>query len=102
MVKNRLVKGEEKLRIESRPEYYNQFFNNFCATKGNIRHKIVRLTPQQNGLAERMNRTLVDKVCMLVQVKLLMRLWAETLNTTCCLVNLSPSIVIDCKTLFKA
>lgn len=61
----------------------------------------MRLTPQQNGLAERMNRTLVDKVCMLVQAKLLMRLWAETLNTTCCLVNLAPLLLLIVKHYLK-
>lgn len=27
-----------------------------------MRHRTMRMTPQQNGLVERMNRTLLDKV----------------------------------------
>lgn len=58
----------------------------------------MRLTPQQNGLAERTNITLMDKVrSMLVQFKLPKGLWAKTLLTTCHSVNLSHS-TIDLKT----
>ncbi|KAH9736687.1 Integrase catalytic domain-containing protein [Citrus sinensis] len=71
----------------------------FCANEGIARHRIVRLTPQQNGLAERMNMTLMDKVrCMMIQSQLPKGLWAETLLTACLLVNLSPSAAIDFKT----
>ena len=38
----------------------------FCKKEGISRHFTVRDTPQQNGVAERMNRTLLEKVrCML-------------------------------------
>ena len=62
----------------------------------------MRITPQQNGLAERMNRTLMDKVrSMLATTNLPKTLWTETLLTTCYLVNLSPSSAIDFKTSYK-
>ena len=62
----------------------------------------MRLTHQQNGLVERMNRTLMDKVrCMLVQAQLPKSLWAETLLITCYLVNLSPFVAMDFKTPFE-
>ncbi|KAH9657437.1 hypothetical protein KPL70_023077 [Citrus sinensis] len=70
----------------------------FCEN-GVVRHKTVRHTPQQNGLAERMNRTLMDKVrYLLIHSKLPQSLWAETLMTACYLVNRSPSSAIDFKT----
>ena len=60
------------------------------------------MTPQQNGLAKRMNKTFMEKVrCMLIQSKLSKLVWAKILLTTCYLVNLIPSTTIDFKTLFK-
>jgi hypothetical protein len=40
--------------------------NSLCASHDISRHKTVPGTPQQNGVAERMNRTIVERVhCML-------------------------------------
>ncbi|KAK9185556.1 hypothetical protein WN943_025912 [Citrus x changshan-huyou] len=67
--------------------------------KGVMRHKTVRFTPQQNGLAERMNRTLIDKTrCLLINSKLPRNLWAEAVSTASYLVNKSPSSAIGFKT----
>jgi len=50
-------------------------------------------------LAERMNKTLVDKTrCMLINSKLLRSFWAEAVNTAIYLVNRSPSSAIGFKT----
>ncbi|KAH9735646.1 Integrase catalytic domain-containing protein [Citrus sinensis] len=60
---------------------------------------IRRFTPQQNGLAEMMNRTLVDKTkCLLINSKLPMSFWAEVVSTTSYLVNKSSSAAIGFKT----
>ncbi|KAH9687012.1 hypothetical protein KPL70_014605 [Citrus sinensis] len=102
LVENQTGKKVKKLRTDNGLEFWNQQFNSYCANEGIARHKTVRLTPQQNGLAERMNRTLMDKVrCMLVQAKFPKSLWAETLLTASYLVNLSPSAALDFKTPFE-
>ncbi|KAH9802601.1 hypothetical protein KPL71_001457 [Citrus sinensis] len=89
----------KRLRIDNGLEFCNQQFDDFCAHNRVVRHKTVRHTPQQNGLAERMNRTLMDKVrCLLIHSKLPQSLWAETLMTSCYLVNKSPSSAINFKT----
>ncbi|KAH9706020.1 Integrase catalytic domain-containing protein [Citrus sinensis] len=76
-------------------EYCNKLFEEFCEKNGIQRHKTITYTPQQNGLAEKMNRTLVEKVrCMLIYSKLPKTLWEEALNTACYLVNMSPSTAI--------
>ena len=52
----------------------------------------VKKTPQQNGVAERMNRTMVERMrCMLSYAKLPRSFWAEAMRTTVDLINLSPS-----------
>ncbi|KAH9770122.1 Integrase catalytic domain-containing protein [Citrus sinensis] len=99
LVENQTEKRVKKLTTDNGLEYCNQEFDSFCANEGIARHRTVRLTPQQNGLAERMNKTLMDKVrCMMIQSQLPKGLWTETLLTAYLLVNLSPSAGIDFKT----
>jgi hypothetical protein len=51
--------------------------------------------PTQNGVTERMNRTLMDKPrSMLSGVGLTQELWAEAVDTARYLVNMSPSLVL--------
>ncbi|PKI76595.1 hypothetical protein CRG98_002904 [Punica granatum] len=71
-------------------------FENYCRTHGIKLEKTVPKTPQQNGLAERMNRTIVERVrCMLSQAKLSKSFWGEAMRTTIDLINLTPSVALD-------
>jgi len=55
------------LRTDNGLEFVSEQFNEFCRKRGIKRHRTVAYTPQQNGLAERMNRTLLEHVrCMLL------------------------------------
>ena len=64
-----------------------------------VRRDHVRHTPQQNGVAERMNRTIMEKVrCMLSNANLSKSFWAEAASTACFLINRSPSVAIEKKT----
>ncbi|KAG8473150.1 hypothetical protein CXB51_035082 [Gossypium anomalum] len=68
-------------------------------SEGIVRHLIVRHTAQQNGVAERMNRTIMEKVrCMLSNANLPKSFWAEAASTACFLINQSPSVAIEKKT----
>ncbi|KAH9705464.1 hypothetical protein KPL70_011882 [Citrus sinensis] len=99
LVENQTNLKVKVLRTDNGLEYCNKLFEDYCAENGILRHKIVTYTPQQNGLIERMNRTLIEKVrCLLIHSKLPKALWAEALNTACYLVNRSPSTAIGCKT----
>ena len=70
-----------------------------CEEEGIVRHFTVRHTPQQNGVAERMNRTLLEKVrCMLSNAGLSKEFWAEALVYACRLINRLPSTAIGGKT----
>ena len=60
-------------------------------------------TPQQNGVAERMNRTLVEAVrSMLSDAKLPKCFWAEALATAVYLRNRSPTNAVQGKTPHEA
>ena len=57
-------------------------------------------TPQQNGIAERMNSTLLERArSMLSNANLGQELWEEAVSTTFYLINQSPSMELDCKIL---
>ncbi|KAH9754237.1 hypothetical protein KPL71_015385 [Citrus sinensis] len=91
-----------RVRTDNGLEFCNKQFDVLCEKSGIQRHKTVRHTPQQNGLAERMNRTLMERVkCMLFHSKLPKTLWAEALCTACYLINRCPSTAIELKTPYK-
>ena len=73
-------------------EYISTEFTS-CLTSEGIRHELtIPYTPQQNGVSERLNRTLVECVrTMLVDLSLPHRFWAEALATAVYLRNRSPT-----------
>ena len=69
-----------------------------------VRHELtIPMTPEQNGVAERKNRTLVEAVrLMLIGAKLPKKFWAESFSTTVYLRNLSSSKAVVGMTPFEA
>ncbi|GJV61788.1 putative reverse transcriptase domain-containing protein [Tanacetum coccineum] len=60
----------------------------FCEKKGIKKEFSAARTPQQNGVAERRNRTLIEAArTMLADSKLPTTFWAEEVNTTCYVQN---------------
>ncbi|KAH9670656.1 hypothetical protein KPL70_017059 [Citrus sinensis] len=73
-------------------------FCEYCVTSIQ-RQFTVAYTPQQNGLAERMNRTLTKRIrAMLRTAGLPNSFWAEAAKTVCYIVNRLPSTTIGLKT----
>jgi transposase InsO family protein len=88
------------LRTENGGEFTLMEFENYCKEFGIDRHKTTSYTPQQNGVAKRMNRTVLERArSMLSNANLQQELWEETVTIACYLVNRSPSITIECKIL---
>ena len=48
------------LRSDNGGEYCSHEFEDYCSTNDIHRQKIVPRTPQENGVAERMNRTIME------------------------------------------
>ncbi|CAL5417495.1 unnamed protein product [Camellia sinensis] len=96
MVERETGKKLKCLRTDNGGEYTSKEFKAYCATHG-IRHeKTVPGTPQHNGIAERMNRTIVEKVrCMLKMAKLPKPFWGEAVRVACYLINRSPSVPLN-------
>nr|GEW28846.1 retrovirus-related Pol polyprotein from transposon TNT 1-94 [Tanacetum cinerariifolium] len=89
----------KKPRTDNGLEFCNQEFEHLCIESGIARHLTVAGTLQHNGIAERMNRTLTDKVrCLLIQSEFPKTFWAEVTCTAAYLIIRSPSRAIEKKT----
>lgn len=81
-----------KVRSDNAKEYTSKEFNEFLEAAGIRREFSVEYTPQQNSVAERANRTIVEMArCMLLQSGVPTSLWAEAVNTAVFLRNRCPS-----------
>ncbi|KAJ4715440.1 Retrovirus-related Pol polyprotein from transposon TNT 1-94 [Melia azedarach] len=90
------------LRTDNGLEFCWSEFDEFCKNEGIARHHTVRDIPQQNGVAERMNQTLLERArCMLSNAELTRRFWAEAVSTACYLINRGPHTGINLKTPFE-
>ncbi|GKB13456.1 putative ribonuclease H-like domain-containing protein [Tanacetum coccineum] len=87
-IENQLDHKVKVIRSDNGTEFKNSIMNQFCEMKGIKREFSVARTPQQNGVAERKNRTLIEAArTMLVDSKLPTTFWAEAVNTACYVLN---------------
>ncbi|GJX85589.1 putative ribonuclease H-like domain-containing protein [Tanacetum coccineum] len=71
------------IRCDNGTEFKNRVMNQFCEMKDIKREFSVARTPQQNGVAGRKNRTLIEASrTMLADSKLPTTFWAKAVNTT--------------------
>nr|GEU76566.1 hypothetical protein [Tanacetum cinerariifolium] len=76
------------IRCDNGGEFRNKEMNDFCLQKGIKREFSNARTPQQNGVAERRNRTLIEAArTMLADAKLPVTFWAEAVNIACYVQN---------------
>ncbi|KAG8481939.1 hypothetical protein CXB51_026741 [Gossypium anomalum] len=61
MIEKQTEKQIKYLRTDNGLEFCSNEFNRLCKSEGIVRHLTVRHTPQQNGVAERMNRMIMEK-----------------------------------------
>ncbi|KAF2347659.1 Integrase catalytic core [Trinorchestia longiramus] len=80
------------LRTDNGGEYVSTDFERFLKVNGIVHQKTVPKTLEQNGVAERMNRTILEAVrAMLSDSKLPNTFWAEAVSTAVCVKNRSPT-----------
>ena len=77
MVERSTGRKLKALRTDNGGEYTSREFKTYLKMEG-IRHELtVPKNPEQNGVAERMNRTLIESVrSMLADTKLPQKFWA--------------------------
>nr|GFA41075.1 putative ribonuclease H-like domain-containing protein [Tanacetum cinerariifolium] len=76
------------IRCDNKGEFRNKEMNYFCSQKGIKREFSNARTPQQNGVAKRRNRTLIETArTMLADAKLPVTFWVEAVNIACYVQN---------------
>ena len=81
------------MKSDNGGEYDSNQFKEFCSENGIRMIKTVPGTPEQNGVAERMNRTLNERArCMRIQSGLPKVFWADAISTAAYLINRGPSV----------
>jgi transposase InsO family protein len=79
------------LRTDNGLEFCNQDVDGFLRGRGIEHQRSVRYTPQQNGRAERVQRTLMEKArSMMAEAQVPKDFWGEALMTSNTIRNLSP------------
>ena len=80
------------LRTDNGKEFLNEILEHFLHEKGIEHERTAAHTPQMNGLVERDNRTVMERVkCMSFTADLSLSLWAELANTAVYLMNRTPN-----------
>ena len=87
------------LRTDRGGEFTSQEFTNFCNEHGIHRQLIVAYTPQQNGVVERKNRTIMNMVRSMLPAKQIPKtFWSEAVNWTVHILNRCPTLAVKNKT----
>ncbi|UYV73081.1 hypothetical protein LAZ67_10001761 [Cordylochernes scorpioides] len=80
------------IRTDNGGEFINEDLNQFLTEKG-FKHELTTpYSPRSNWIAERANRTILNKVrTMLLDANLPLKLWGEAANTAAYIHNLTPT-----------
>jgi transposase InsO family protein len=92
MVENQTESKIKTLRTDNGGEFCSQQMESYLKAAGITHQKTNPYTPEQNGLCERFNRTIVERAkCLLFEAELDKFFWAEAVNTAVYLKNRSPA-----------
>ncbi|GKV39214.1 hypothetical protein SLEP1_g47020 [Rubroshorea leprosula] len=84
------------LRTDCGGEYNSHEFANFCETHGIKRQLTTAYTPQQNGVCERKNRTILIMVRSLLKKSSIPKnFWPKTVNWSIHILNRSPTLTVQ-------
>lgn len=86
----------KRLRCDNGGEYTSKEFQQFCRNKGIHIQYTIPHNPQQNGIAERFNRTLLEKSrCLMYESDLDKSFWTEAMKTAIYLINRTETSVLE-------
>ena len=96
-VANQTDKRIKVLRTDNGGEYTSKQFEDYLKMKGIMHQKTVPHSPQQNGVAERLNRTINEiALAQIVHANVPRNLWAESAGAAVYIRNCMPMTTIDC------
>lgn len=99
---NQTNKKIKTIRSDNGLEFCNKEFDLFLQKEGINHQKTNNYTPEQNGLCERCNRSVVEKArCLMFDAKLGKEFWAEATNTAVYLHNRTVASALNGKTPYE-
>ncbi|CAH2108821.1 unnamed protein product [Euphydryas editha] len=85
-----------KIRSDNGGEFKNEKIKKFCQDKGIVIQYTTPYSPQSNGVAERMNRTIYNRArTLLIETGLPKMLWGEAVRCAVYQINRCPSLAIN-------
>ncbi|KYQ50741.1 Copia protein [Trachymyrmex zeteki] len=85
-----------KLRCDNGREYVNENLRNWCKGNGTEMDLTILYSPQLIGKAKRLNRTLLEKIRVLLEESDMKKeIWGEAAYTATYLLNRSPTKLLD-------
>lgn len=103
MIKNQYGLTPKKLRSDNGGEFNSKASTAYYKELGMIWEPTVPYAPDQNGVAERTNRTLIERArTQLISSGLPPKLWAESLNTAVYITNRVPTRALSSMTPYEA
>jgi transposase InsO family protein len=91
------------LRTDNGGEFTSVTFGEYCAGEGIQRHHLAPYTPQQNGVVERRNQSIVATARSIMRsCGVLGHFWGEAVHTAVFLLNQAPTSALDGKTPYQA
>ncbi|KAK2974533.1 hypothetical protein RJ640_007377 [Escallonia rubra] len=95
-VENEIGNKVKCLKSDNGGEYRDGGFQEYCSNNGIRLIRTVKTTPQENGLAERMNKTIMERArCMRIHADLPLQFWATAVDTAVYLINRSPTSALN-------
>jgi len=102
MIENQNGRSVKVIRTDNGLEFCNREFDQMCKDGGIIRHLTAPENPKQNGVVERINRTLLERVrCMLFHAQLPKSFWGEVVAAAAHVLNRTPSKAINLQTPYE-
>lgn len=89
-------------RSDNGGEYISNAFKQHLSGSGILHQTSCPYTPQQNGVAERKNRHLMEVArSLMFQANVPKRFWSDAVVTACYLINRTPTLVLQGKSPFE-
>lgn len=99
LAQNQIERTIKRVRTDNGGEYIGHEFQSILAHNGIIHETTNPHSPQQNGVAERKNRTLIETArCLLFESGIPLKLWPEAIRHANYLTNVLPSNALDGQT----
>ena len=101
--KNETGRTIKNLRIDHGGKYCSKVFDVFCETHGILKEHTIAYTTQQNGVAQRKNKTILNMVhSLLSQGRVTREFWPEAVNWSIHVSKISPTFALRDMTLEEA